>query len=143
MKKYIGLLILSVFLSTTVLAEWTDANCTNRGGKIITGVNNSLKFCQSAVTMNWWSAHAWCKAHNGQLADAQNICLGTPLSGNEAACRNVNNSELYTLNSRISWLKNTLDSDGQVDKIAVLYKGAYEAFLQWKPLSSLAYAVCE
>lgn len=144
MKKYIGLLILGISLSYPVFADWTDANCTNRGGHIITGVNNNMKFCRSKVAMNWWTAHAWCKAHGGQLADAQNVCPAVPLSGSEQSCPNINVQELdqFANGQGKSWLKNILSSDGQI-KIAAVHRGARESWLQWHSLSILGHALCE
>lgn len=47
------------------------ASC--EGGTEITGKNGHV-YCASNVTMNWYSAFAWCYAHGRSLATMEQIC---------------------------------------------------------------------
>ena len=128
MKKYIGLLILSACLSSTAFAEWTAANCTNRGGTIVQNVNNQ-SFCRSNLSMNWWSAHAWCKAHDGQLASITSWCPGSAIA-NSTPCN-------ATTKTRV-WLREVSSSNTPV--IAVDYS-VY--FTDAAPSNRVPVALCE
>ena len=103
MKKYIGLLILGLSLSCPVWAEWTAENCTKRGGRIL----QNGDYCASTQTMNWWSAHAWCKSHEGHLASILEACLfATNTEG--TTCPNA----VYGYGAYSSWL-NDSTSEGK------------------------------
>ena len=143
MKKYIALL-LSFYVTSPVYAEWTTANCTNRGGDIVTGVKNGITFCTSKVIMNWWSANVWCQKHGGQLANIEHICPGAfPAVESSASCPNVNQGDLFTTNSaRYFWLNNTSVEEGVV-RARTIYRGANAVSTQWQVSSSLNFAVCE
>ena len=83
MLKYLGFMVLGLWM-VSAEAGWTDENCTNRGGDIITEPTNNVKFCRSKKGMNWASAHSWCQKHGGHMASVANLCPGTPLSAQEA-----------------------------------------------------------
>ena len=51
------------------------ANCTSEIGTKITG-NDGTQLCLSKITMNWWSAHSWCRAIGLQLAPYTKVCGG-------------------------------------------------------------------
>lgn len=72
MKKYIGMICLSVLLSTSAVAE----SCAGGSGTVITGLDGT-RYCKSNITMNWWSAFAWCDAIGGQLIDITTECIKT------------------------------------------------------------------
>ncbi len=72
MKKYIGMICLSVLLSTSALAE----SCAGGSGTVITGLDGT-RYCQSNTNVNWWSAFAWCDAIGGRLIDVTEECIKT------------------------------------------------------------------
>lgn len=72
MKKYIGIICLSVLLSTSVLAE----SCAGGSGTVVEGLDGT-RYCKSNITMNWWSAFAWCDVAGGQLIDITTECIKT------------------------------------------------------------------
>lgn len=72
MKKYIGMICLSVLLSTSAVAE----SCAGGSGTVIKGLDGT-RYCQSNTNMNWWSAFAWCDAIGGQLIDITTECIKT------------------------------------------------------------------
>ncbi len=72
MKKYIGMICLSVLLSTSAVAE----SCAGGSGTVVTGLDGT-RYCQSNTNMNWWSAFAWCDAIGGQLIDITTECIKT------------------------------------------------------------------
>ena len=41
--------------------------CANGHGDLIIGNDGVSKYCLSKVSMNWWSAFAWCDAAGGKL----------------------------------------------------------------------------
>lgn len=47
------------------------ASC--EGGTEITGKNGHV-YCASNVSMNWYTAFAWCNAHGKSLATMEQIC---------------------------------------------------------------------
>ena len=107
MKKYIGLIGLGLILSTqSVATTWTDANCTNRGGTIVT-TNSGTKFCRSNAAMNWWRANVWCQRHGGQLASAQSVCQMA--YQNNARCPNF----ISPVGMIEYWLSDVTGTDGQ------------------------------
>ena len=78
------ILLCALMLATPIHAtEWTDANCTNRGGTIKIA-QNGQKFCCSNKPMNWWSANVWCQRHDGQLASAASYCPGSALASGQS-----------------------------------------------------------
>ena len=54
------------------LISITSAYAKCDGGTEITA--SSGTFCKSNVTMNWWSAAAWCKANGRTLATIYEMC---------------------------------------------------------------------
>ena len=58
------------------------ANCD--GGTRITGQENGHEYCISKITMNWWSAHSWCRAQGRHLASVTEAC-----NGNAGGCANL------------------------------------------------------
>ena len=67
MKKKLLLACLIGLLSITSAYAKCD------GGTEITNTAGTT-FCKSNVTMNWWSAAAWCKANKMQLATMYEMC---------------------------------------------------------------------
>ena len=56
MKKFLTI----CFVCIVPVLGWADiSKCTGTAGKIITDINGN-KYCRSHITMNWWSANAWC-----------------------------------------------------------------------------------
>ena len=51
----------------------TSAYAKCDGGTEITNTAGTT-FCRSNVTMNWWSAYAWCRANGLRLATMYEIC---------------------------------------------------------------------
>ena len=58
-----------LLISGSVLA----GGCDSESGTLITG-KDGTKYCQSKVSLNWWSAFAWCDAIGGQLIDLTTEC---------------------------------------------------------------------
>ena len=56
------------------LAAWTEENCTNKGGQIVTV--GGTTFCKSTSSMNWWSAYSWCQAMGGYMPVTTDLCPG-------------------------------------------------------------------
>ena len=54
------------------LAAWTEENCTNKGGQIVTV--GGTTFCKSTSSMNWWSAYSWCQAMGGYMPTVKEMC---------------------------------------------------------------------
>ena len=57
------------------------------GGSLITGANNH-EYCVSDITMNWWSAHSWCRAQGRTLATVTQAC-----AGNAGTCFNIRDGQ--------------------------------------------------
>ncbi len=73
MKKYI--LIGLMLLSTPVFAAQIDGGCANGDGHLLTtGSDTTTGYCKSRTSMNWWSAHAWCKSIGKELVDLTKDC---------------------------------------------------------------------
>ena len=63
-----------LFILTLIgLISATSAYAKCDGGTEITNTAGTT-FCKSNVTMNWWSAAAWCKANGLQLATMYEMC---------------------------------------------------------------------
>ena len=88
MKKYIAVLSLLCILSAPVSAE----TCAGGSGTVIYGnyvdpaTGLGTRYCKSNITMNWWSAFAWCDAIGGELIDLTKECLK---STGTSACPNL------------------------------------------------------
>ncbi|MBQ6855132.1 MAG: hypothetical protein IJO11_06820 [Alphaproteobacteria bacterium] len=59
MKKVMIMGIAGVLTILPMNAE--SASCANGAGVELKG-NDHGTYCRSPITMNWWSAHAWCDA---------------------------------------------------------------------------------
>ena len=89
MKKYVAILGILTILSTSAQAE----TCARGAGTVLygndadqtTGVEGT-PYCKSNITMNWWSAFAWCDAIGGQLIDLTTECNQ---STGTSACPNL------------------------------------------------------
>ena len=142
MKKYIGLLILGLSLSSPAFAEWDTSTCTNRGGKIVTGSSNNQKFCRSNAKMNWWSANVWCQKHGGQLADIANACPGASLSWG-SSCDNIPYSLDGIPDGNFGWLKHTQLTETAGEAWSVSKHGGWGVGLVRRSFEVAAYALCE
>ena len=93
MKKYIGVLAVILFVPFKSFATtWTEENCTNQGGTIITANKygddkgglclnpnesqncNGKSFCMRNQKLNWWSDFTWCEFIGGTLASFDSLC---------------------------------------------------------------------
>lgn len=70
MKKILLLTCLNLILSSAVLASETS-QCNS--GSIYRG-KNSVDYCISLKTMNWWSAFQWCATQGMHLATLDELC---------------------------------------------------------------------
>ena len=104
MKKYIGLLILSMlsmyaYAGTTI--TWNQAGCESVGGVWVKANSatdtdkgcdsahcNAKEFCRSPKKMNWWSAFAWCESIGAKLVDLESACPNAIT--NNFFCANLN-----------------------------------------------------
>ena len=74
MKKYFGLILAGLMMTTPVLADTTWEKCnSNNGGTLVTVGGQT--FCKATSDMNWWSAYAWCDAIDGYLPSITELCL--------------------------------------------------------------------
>ena len=60
-------------LSLIGLISATSAYAACNGGTEVTNTAGTT-FCKSNVTMNWWSAAAWCKENGLHLATMYEMC---------------------------------------------------------------------
>ncbi len=91
MKKVLILIciILTIFNITSVHAE----SCAGGHGTIQTGINGK-KYCASKNTLNWWSAHAWCRKAEGfsELLTMEDCdCTGYDECDTTLSCPNLKN----------------------------------------------------
>ena len=70
MSIYKNIFILSFIF---VLYSATSLQAACNGGTEIKNTAGTT-FCQSNVTMNWWTASAWCKANGMSLATMYDAC---------------------------------------------------------------------
>ena len=98
MKKKILLACLVALMSTTPVYSY-EGEC--KGGTIVAG------FCISNVTMNWWSAQAWCQVNGSRLATIYEMCPNW--DGNGGYCL-----ELKGTGSRNAWSATAIGSDNTV-----------------------------
>ena len=105
--------LLAISLATQAFAEttipWTKEGCESVKGTWITAHSatdagcdsahcNGLNFCQSNVSMNWWSAFVWCKSIGHELVDLETACPKGMASG--GSCANLANKvAFWTWNS--------------------------------------------
>ena len=66
--RNIFIFVCGFMLSISVSAQ------TCVGGSIITGDDKNRSFCISDKTMNWWTAHQWCKSNGRVLVHPDNLC---------------------------------------------------------------------
>ena len=62
--------IIPVIICLIGLPVWAACD----GGEEIIGVENGHKYCASIITMNWWSAHSWCRAQGRHLTTYEEAC---------------------------------------------------------------------
>ena len=79
MQKHIKLTMLYLVITTPAFAvtTWTEENCTNKGGQIVTV--GGTTFCKSTSSMNWWSAYSWCQAMGGYMPSIKELCPNADL----------------------------------------------------------------
>ena len=70
LKKFI---LIGLCLMALPTVAQNAARC--EGGSLITGANNH-EYCLSDITMNWWSAHSWCRAQGRTLVTVTQACNG-------------------------------------------------------------------
>lgn len=72
MRSLTKVLLFGLCLIVTDGAEALTCDAAH-GGEIITAKNGAT-FCKSLQLMNWLSAHTWCNAIGGKLAEHSSIC---------------------------------------------------------------------
>ena len=79
MKKIIIALIFCSSLSVNALAGATKVGqCANGKGELWLDNDGITTYCRSSkISMNWWSAVAWCEAIGGRLIDINKDCSNT------------------------------------------------------------------
>ena len=105
MKKVSTLFVAALLLcSAPVFAE-----C--EGGVEFNGRKAGTKYCVSNITMNWWSAFAWCQAQGYRLASFEEACTdATSLIVDTASSWNCGN--ISTSNSVAdAWLSRAWNTD--------------------------------
>jgi hypothetical protein len=114
MKKYVAILGILTILSTSAHAE----TCAGGAGTVIYGNDaDRTPYCKSNITINWWSAFAWCDAIGGELIDLTTECNK---STGTSACPN-----LTGIGSGSVWTRNVPNGnvayDVSLSSGAVLY----------------------
>ena len=81
MKKCMILMVGILMMASVVMAQ-SVVTCSNGQGILVKGINGKT-YCRSKVTMNWWSAHAWCEAAQGfdKLINPTEDCDCTGVEG--------------------------------------------------------------
>jgi len=79
--------------SLIVLCSISMANAGCDGGTMVSTQSGS--FCRSDKTMNWWSAHNWCRANGMSLVSMYDVCPDWDGNTGNAKCPqlSVNGSE--------------------------------------------------
>ena len=110
MKRFLGILFLSLVISTSAQAvttiPWTKEGCESVKGTWITshaatdsGCDaahcNNRNFCRSNVQMSWFSALIWCQSIGRTLTDVETACPNS-LSNNTCANLKENLSQNWT-----------------------------------------------
>ena len=106
MKKKLFLMCLVGLLSVS------SAYAACEGGIEVTNTVGTT-FCKSNVTMNWWSAFAWCRANGMSLATMYEMCPSWNGIGDAASCPEL---RLAPPNSPSVWSATT---DGSTYAFAV------------------------
>ena len=83
MKKKLFLMCLIGLISTT--SSYAACN----GGTEITNTAGTT-FCKSNVSMNWWSAAAWCKENEMSLATMYEMCPSWDGNTGSGKCSELN-----------------------------------------------------
>lgn len=107
-KKYIGLVIFSLILSTQCMAYdvctevyGVEVSTSNRNAAASEQCSshpeqcNTKTFCRSYAAMNWWTAQTWCKSIGGTLAKFESLCPNTPknVDSNNKLCFNMKGAQ--------------------------------------------------
>ena len=95
MKKILMICALCLTIATHAYAE----GCAGGHGTVVVG-NDGKNYCKSKVTMNWWSAHAWCAANGMKLIDTNKNCACT---GNEKCNEPVSCPNFYQVDFVHCW----------------------------------------
>jgi len=79
--------------------------CADGAGLLGSGRISGTYCLANDITMNWWSAHSWCRAAGGHLANWNELCLGAA----GPYCPNFGDSNLIAnlrefVNDRALWL---------------------------------------
>ena len=73
-KNTISLTVLTLMLGLTLSAPALADSCAGGAGQTVTGVDGKI-YCRSNISMNWWSAFAWCEAAGKTLVSLED-CNG-------------------------------------------------------------------
>ena len=76
-------------LSLIGLISAASAYAKCDGGTEVTNTAGTT-FCKSNVTMNWWSAAAWCKENGLHLATMYEMCPSWDGNGGNGKCPELN-----------------------------------------------------
>ena len=104
MKKILMICALCLTIATHAYAE----PCAGGHGEVIVG-NDGKSYCKSKVSMNWWSAHAWCAANGMALIDTNKHCTCT---GHDNCNASVSCPNLYKVGSGDVWTATPNGSSG-------------------------------
>jgi len=105
MKKYFVIMMLGLMFCTSVNATWTEANCNDKGGQMVTVGGQT--FCKSTTSMNWWSAYAWCQAMGGHMPTVNELCPKLQSITQDASCGTTYNDHIWTAtpgSSTVPWI---------------------------------------
>lgn len=104
-----------ILLLASVLAFTSPVFAECQDGKEFVGYYDANQtFCVSTATMNWWSAFAWCQAHNMHLATFEEACpdaaeLRVDVSWNSANCGNLHRGGSGSIGG--AWIARAHDGD--------------------------------
>ncbi len=120
MYKYI--LSVGLIFSVPALAVIDKGGCADGQGNLLTTREN-VQYCQSKITMNWWSAHAWCQSIGKELITLDD-CLEKTSSGLKVQCPHL----MGVGGSSWAWTANVPSSTGAY--IVELSSGGISGFYE-------------
>jgi hypothetical protein len=128
MKKLIILILLCTKVANAEV-------CANAHGQELIGVNG-VRYCYTNMSMNWWSAHAWCDAIGMKMIDPNEDCACNGFDGCDTSlkCPNLKasssteywtasqGSDASTIYVVVAWHQHSLANRSKTHKLAVMCK---------------------
>ena len=109
-----NVLLAALVCTGAFMAQAQTTECADGMGILVTGRDNTTRYCLSKISMNWYSAFAWCDSIGGQLFNVNTECLKTTATSDECP-------QIRGFSSIEAWTVNTIDEDTAV--LAVGWSG--------------------